>query len=95
MFFVLQRNKQILIVTLLFGCSHDEDISARSSAVRALATCVLFPALREVCHIDFSIPVTSFFLYALLKFTERMHGIEILLQAGCLFHLENYSAGFN
>ncbi|XP_021942024.1 HEAT repeat-containing protein 6 isoform X3 [Zootermopsis nevadensis] len=46
----LPRNKQILIVTLLFGCSHDEDIGVRSSAVRALATCVLFPALRADIH---------------------------------------------
>ncbi|PNF19845.1 hypothetical protein B7P43_G12519 [Cryptotermes secundus] len=46
----LPRDKQILIVTLLFGCSHDEEISVRSSALRALGVCVLFPTLREDIH---------------------------------------------
>jgi hypothetical protein len=77
MFYVLQREKQILIVTLLFGCSHDEEIGVRSSALRALGVCVLFPTLKEVCHIGFSIPLMSFYMHSLhTNLVKLMHNIE-------------------
>ncbi|KAF5291427.1 hypothetical protein FQR65_LT01738 [Abscondita terminalis] len=41
------REKQILIVTLLFPSSRDEDNNVRAAAVRALAICVLYPSLRD------------------------------------------------
>lgn len=41
------RDKQIIIITLLFACSRDEENSVRAAAVRALAICVLYPSLRE------------------------------------------------
>ncbi|KAK6638419.1 hypothetical protein RUM44_008848 [Polyplax serrata] len=41
------RYKQIMCVTLLFGCLRDESPAVRSSAARALAIFVLFPTLRE------------------------------------------------
>jgi len=45
---LFQHDRQSLIITSLFRCSHDEDIFVRSSAVRALATYILFPSLRKV-----------------------------------------------
>ena len=44
----LPKNQQILIITLLLGCSKDEDHSVRGAAVRALAISVLYPSLRQV-----------------------------------------------
>ncbi|KAF5270704.1 hypothetical protein FQA39_LY01442 [Lamprigera yunnana] len=41
------RDKQILIVTLLFPCSHDEDNNVKAAAVRALAISILYPSLRD------------------------------------------------
>ncbi|KAJ9596933.1 hypothetical protein L9F63_012058 [Diploptera punctata] len=46
----LPRDRQILIITLLFGCTHDEENNVRASAIRALAVCVLYPSLREDIH---------------------------------------------
>ncbi|XP_069701845.1 HEAT repeat-containing protein 6 isoform X3 [Periplaneta americana] len=46
-FELLPHEKQILVITLLFGCSNDEESSVRASAVRALAIYILFPVLRE------------------------------------------------
>ncbi|KAF2895184.1 hypothetical protein ILUMI_10984 [Ignelater luminosus] len=42
-----QRDKQIVIITLLFACSRDDENSVKAAAVRALAICVLYPSLRE------------------------------------------------
>ncbi|KAK5641733.1 hypothetical protein RI129_010280 [Pyrocoelia pectoralis] len=41
------RDKQILIITLLFPCSHDDDNNVRAATVRALAISVLYPSLRD------------------------------------------------
>ncbi|CAG2053651.1 unnamed protein product [Timema podura] len=49
-FQLLSRDKHILIITILFGCSKDEENYVRSSAIRALAICVLFQVLREDIH---------------------------------------------
>nr|CAD7572416.1 unnamed protein product [Timema californicum] len=46
-FQLLPHDKHILIITILFGCSKDEENYVRSSAIRALAICVLFQVLRE------------------------------------------------
>ncbi|XP_047003089.1 HEAT repeat-containing protein 6 [Schistocerca americana] len=43
----LPREKQILIITLLFGCSSDDDTNVRAAAVRALAVYILFTGLRQ------------------------------------------------
>ncbi|KAK4874117.1 hypothetical protein RN001_013477 [Aquatica leii] len=43
----LARDKQILIITLLFPCSRDEDHNVRAAAVRALAISVDYPSLRD------------------------------------------------
>jgi len=47
-FVLFQHDRRTLIITSLFRYSHEEDIIVRSSAVRALATYILFPALRKV-----------------------------------------------
>lgn len=59
-FYYLQRDKQILIISILTGLSiGDEDPIVRASAVRALAIFVLFPSLREdVCFIENTIEAT-------------------------------------
>jgi hypothetical protein len=44
----LTREKQVLIVTVLFGCCRDEEHNVRQAAVRGLAMCIQFPSLREV-----------------------------------------------
>nr|CAD7394973.1 unnamed protein product [Timema cristinae] len=49
-FQLLSHDKHILIITILFGCSKDEENYVRSSAIRALAICVLFQVLREDIH---------------------------------------------
>nr|CAD7260754.1 unnamed protein product [Timema shepardi] len=49
-FQLLPHDKHILIITILFGCSKDEENYVRSSAIRALAICVLFQVLREDIH---------------------------------------------
>ncbi|XP_031353548.1 HEAT repeat-containing protein 6-like isoform X2 [Photinus pyralis] len=41
------RDKQILIITLLFPCSRDDDNNVRAATVRALAISVLYPSLRD------------------------------------------------
>lgn len=46
--FSLQKDKQILVITLLFASSRDEENSVKGAAVRALAISVLYPSLQEV-----------------------------------------------
>ncbi|KAI4455964.1 malaria antigen-related [Holotrichia oblita] len=43
----LAKDKQMLIIMMLFGCSRDEESNVRGAAVRALAISVLYPSLRE------------------------------------------------
>lgn len=49
----LDRQKQILLISILTGCSYDDDANVKSSAIRALAVYVLFPSLREdLCFVE-------------------------------------------
>lgn len=49
----LERQKQILLISILTGCSYDEDAILKSSAIRALAVYVLFPSLRDdLCFVE-------------------------------------------
>lgn len=49
----LDRKKQILLISVLTGCSYDDDSNLRVSSVRALAIYALFPSLREdLCFIE-------------------------------------------
>lgn len=49
----LEHQKQILLVSILTGCSFDEDGNVKSSAIRALAVYVLFPSLRDdLCYVE-------------------------------------------
>lgn len=60
--FTFQVDKQILIVTVLFSCSRDDESTVKAAAVRALAICVLYPSLREVSQLlfDFHLLMCSF-----------------------------------
>lgn len=49
----LEHQKQILLISILTGCSYDEDGIVKSSAIRALAIYVLFPSLRDdLCFVE-------------------------------------------
>ncbi|CRL02980.1 CLUMA_CG016347, isoform A [Clunio marinus] len=49
----LEHQKQILLISILTGCSYDEDSNVKSSAIRALAVYALFPSLRDdLCFIE-------------------------------------------
>lgn len=49
----LEHQKQILLISILTGCSYDEDGTVKSSAIRALAIFVLFPSLRDdLCFVE-------------------------------------------
>lgn len=49
----LDHQKQILLISILTGCSYDEDANVKSSAIRALAVYVLFPSLRDdLCFVE-------------------------------------------
>lgn len=49
----LERKNQILLISILTGCSYDDDASVNSSSIRALAVYVLFPSLREdLCFVE-------------------------------------------
>lgn len=49
----LEHQKQILLISILTGCSYDDDSSVKSSAIRALAVYVLFPSLRtDLCFVE-------------------------------------------
>lgn len=49
----LEHQKQILLISVLTGCSYDEDANVKSSAIRALAVYVLFPSLRDdLCYVE-------------------------------------------
>ena len=49
----LQHPKQMLLISILTGCSYDEDGNVRSSAIRALAVYILFPSRREdLCYVE-------------------------------------------
>ena len=49
----LDHHKQILLISLLTGCSYDDDANVKSSAIRALAVYVLFPSLRDdLCYVE-------------------------------------------
>ncbi|KXJ81451.1 hypothetical protein RP20_CCG019819 [Aedes albopictus] len=43
----LPRDRQIVLVSLLTGCTFDEDSGLSSAAVRALSVYILFPSLRD------------------------------------------------
>ncbi|XP_062552864.1 HEAT repeat-containing protein 6 [Armigeres subalbatus] len=49
----LPRDRQIVLVSLLTGCTFDEDCGVSSAAVRALSVYILFPSLRDnICYIE-------------------------------------------
>ncbi|XP_055605953.1 HEAT repeat-containing protein 6 [Uranotaenia lowii] len=49
----LPRERQIALVSLLTGCTFDEDSSVSSAAARALSVFILFPSLRDnICYIE-------------------------------------------
>lgn len=49
----LEHQKQILLISILTGCSYDDDANVKSSAIRALAVYVLFPSLRDdLCFVE-------------------------------------------
>lgn len=49
----LEHLKQILLISVLTGCSYDDDANVKSSAIRALAVYVLFPSLRcDLCYVE-------------------------------------------
>ncbi|EAT38851.1 AAEL009289-PA [Aedes aegypti] len=49
----LPRDRQIVLVSLLTGCTFDEDSGVSSAAVRALSVYILFPSLRDnICYIE-------------------------------------------
>ncbi|XP_055530262.1 HEAT repeat-containing protein 6 [Wyeomyia smithii] len=49
----LPRNRQLALVSLLTGCTFDEDSGVSSAAVRALSVYTLFPSLRDnICYIE-------------------------------------------
>lgn len=48
-----EHQKQILLISVLTGCSYDDDANVKSSAIRALAVFVLFPSLRDdLCFVE-------------------------------------------
>ncbi|XP_058828789.1 HEAT repeat-containing protein 6 [Topomyia yanbarensis] len=49
----LPRDRQLALVSLLTGCTFDEDSLVSSAAVRVLSVYILFPSLREnICYIE-------------------------------------------
>uniref|UniRef100_A0A1Q3FXF7 HEAT repeat-containing protein 6 n=1 Tax=Culex tarsalis TaxID=7177 RepID=A0A1Q3FXF7_CULTA len=49
----LPRKSQLALVSLLTGCTFDEDSGVGSAAVRALSVYILFPSLRgDLCYVE-------------------------------------------
>lgn len=49
----LDHSKQMLLISMLTGCSYDDDANVKSSAIRALAVYILFPSLRDdLCYVE-------------------------------------------
>lgn len=48
-----EHQKQMLLISVLTGCSYDDDANVKSSAIRALAVYILFPSLRDdLCFVE-------------------------------------------
>lgn len=51
--FIFQRDKQIVLISLLSGSSYDEENSIRAASIRALAVFAVFPSLRDdICYVE-------------------------------------------
>ncbi|XP_058125847.1 HEAT repeat-containing protein 6 [Anopheles ziemanni] len=49
----LPRDRQLALISLLTGCTFDEDSAVASAAARALSVYILFPSLRDdVCYVE-------------------------------------------
>uniref|UniRef100_A0AAG5D991 HEAT repeat-containing protein 6 n=1 Tax=Anopheles atroparvus TaxID=41427 RepID=A0AAG5D991_ANOAO len=49
----LPRDRQLALISLLTGCTFDEDSAVSSAAARALSVYILFPSLRDdVCYME-------------------------------------------
>ncbi|XP_053673050.1 HEAT repeat-containing protein 6 [Anopheles nili] len=47
------RDRQLALVSLLTGCTFDEDSAVSSAAARSLSVYIMFPSLRDdVCYVD-------------------------------------------
>uniref|UniRef100_A0A182WJ62 HEAT repeat-containing protein 6 n=1 Tax=Anopheles minimus TaxID=112268 RepID=A0A182WJ62_9DIPT len=47
------RDRQLALISLLTGCTFDDDSGVSSAAARALSVYILFPSLRDdVCYVD-------------------------------------------
>uniref|UniRef100_A0A182MKC1 HEAT repeat-containing protein 6 n=1 Tax=Anopheles culicifacies TaxID=139723 RepID=A0A182MKC1_9DIPT len=47
------RDRQLALISLLTGCTFDDDSAVSSAAARALSVYILFPSLRDdVCYVD-------------------------------------------
>jgi len=79
-FVLFQHDRQTLIITSIFRCSHDEDIIVRSCAVRALATYILFPTLRKVMpHLfQHTINLLKLSSYLMHQHSEVVHAAHTL-----------------
>lgn len=60
---LFQNDRQILIVTLLVGCTKDQDDTVAAAAVQALSQIILYPSLNNVIHGNDEKPLVTIIIY--------------------------------
>lgn len=89
-FILLQRDKQIVLISLLSGSSYDEENSIRAASIRALAVFAVFPSLRDdMCYVENCIDsilrgLTDGSLEVLIKGSWALAKISDVLMANSL-----------